>query len=213
MPIQSFHTFRFQISAIQLGQWNHHYSNVNSQPSSTHHLTLTIHHPPRPWHCTSLVETRMFHNSRPVQNRMFHNTKRLYWGNQLIHEDNHIHEDSLTKLFCWQVLHGCRIFKTSRWCEVLSAGSSRWPSRDTIWVPLAEQSMSQNRSANTRSCMSWIVFKATISDFQYWQYPKMKIVKTDDKYHLRMVGRLGMSNCCPKLPGGVGHWDWASDPG
>jgi len=67
----------FQIPDNHLGQWHHHYSNVYSQPSSTNLPSLTMHHPPRRCHNPSLVETRMFHNTRPVHIRTFPYTERL----------------------------------------------------------------------------------------------------------------------------------------
>jgi hypothetical protein len=119
----------------------------------------------------------------------------------------------MANIFRWQVLDGWISIKTSHSSSQLSAGISRCACKYAICMTIAQQSVSQNRSANTRSCMSWILFYPPLSYLGYWLHPKIYIVQTEHKLHSRMVGRWGRSNSRPELPFGFLLWDWAWDPG
>jgi len=116
-------------------------------------------------------------------------TKGYICGSKTIHEGNHIHEDSLANIIQLQALNGRRWLQTGHWTSGWSAGNSRCFCRYTINVSISWWTISQNRSPNVRSCKSWILFNACLSDLWYWQCPKIYIVKTEDKYNWRMVGR------------------------
>jgi len=171
--ILSLHALCFQIPEIDLWQWHHHCSNAKSHPSSTNHPNLTVHHPPRHW-CfpTNPVETTIFHNPRPGVIRTFPNTKRalLRWrkGSWRQFSSPRILGENIR----WQVLDGWRSLETSDWSPGSSEGISRCTCTYTICVSIAWWSISQNRSANTRSCKSWILFNASLSDLWILTTPK-----------------------------------------
>jgi len=168
MLILSLLSLRFQIPEIHLGQLPHLCSHAESQPSSTHYLSLTMHHWPRCCCYPSLVYTRMFHNTRPVEMRTFPKTKGYIVGSKNLNGGNVVDEDSLANTLRWSVLAGWRCFETSHQRSGLSVGISRCSYRHIISQWIAQSSISQNRSATTRSCKFWILFGASPSDLLYW---------------------------------------------
>jgi len=110
-------------------------------------------------------------------------------GSKQVHGGNHIHEDSLANIIKRHVLDGWRGVETIHWSSGSSAGISRCFCRYAISVSSARQSISQNRSANTRSWKSCILLNSLLSDLGYWLCPKIYILETEDKYSLRTVGR------------------------
>jgi len=192
VPILILHALYFQIPENRLGQWHHHCSNTQTQPYSTNHPSLTIHHLPRRCSNPSLVEAQGECRSQPSQT-----PKDYFWGSEKVHGTNCIHEDSLVNIIWRQVLDGWRNFATCHWSLASSAGISWGSCRYTISVSITQWSISHNWSADTRSCKSSVLFNGLLSDLQYWLCPKWFIVENEQKYHLRMVVRWGKLNCCP----------------
>jgi len=123
----------------------------------------------------------------------------------VVHGGNHIHKESLANNIRWQVLDDWRSLETGDWSPGSSAGISRCTWRYTICVSIARWSISQNRSANTRSCMSWIVFNAPLSDSRILTTPKnihswnWRVVPFEDGCQMGHV----------KLLSEVTDWMWA----
>ena len=196
MLIVLLHTVRFQIPEIQLGQWHHHCLNVKCQPFSTDYLSLTVHYSPRSCHYTCLLEIRTSTSEGQVRSGRSPTPEGYGSGSREVHWGNRIYEVSLANIILCQVLDGWRSLETCHWCSGSSAGISRCSWRYTIRVSIPQQSISQNRSANTRSCKYWILFNARLSDFGYWLHPKIYIFNTDDNSDGRTVGRSGTSKSC-----------------
>ena len=157
------------------------------------------------------METRLLHNPRPVKLRIFSNTKSI-----LLRLRNGSHKQLYSRkllgpYYLMFTTWWLKMLETGHGCSGLSAGIMRCCSIYTIGVSIAQQSISQNISANMRSCKFWILFNALLSDLQYWLYPKISIVETEHQYHSRMVAIWGTSNCSPGLPVGFDLSDWASD--
>jgi len=189
MPTLSLNALHFQTLDIQLGQWHHHCLNAKGQPSATHYLSLTIHHPTRRCHYASLVEIRMLHNQRPMLIRTVPNTKDYFWGSEKVHGGNWIHDNSVCNFIWWLVVDVGRSFETSHWSWGSSGGIGWCYITYDICVSIGQGSITQNRSKHTRSCMSWIMINAPLSDLWYWRPCSIFTVKTTDMYHSRRVGR------------------------
>jgi len=112
-----------------------------------------------------------------------------------VHGSNCNHKESLPNIIRWQVIDDLRCLESRHWSSGSLAGISRCFCRCTISVSNAQCSISQNQSANTRDCKSWMLLNA-ISNLRYWLRPKIYIVEPEDKYHSRMVGSWGTPNCC-----------------
>jgi len=82
----------------------------------------------------------------------------------MVHGGNCIDKNSLANIIRWQVLDGWRSLETSDRSPGSSAGITRCTCRYTICMSIARWFIPQNRSANTRSCKSWILFNAFLSD-------------------------------------------------
>ena len=85
---------------------------------------------------------------------------------------------------CWRSL------ETSNWSSGSSAGVSRCICRYTICMSIAWWYISQNRSANTRSCKYWILLNPPLSDFHILTTPEniqgwnWRLVQFVDGWHM-----------------------------
>jgi hypothetical protein len=98
--------------------------------------------------------------------------------------------------------------ETCQWSSESSAGIIRYSCSYTLGVLIAQRAISQNRSANLKSCILWILCNPLLSGWRYWLYSELYIVETEDQYQSRMVGRCGTSSNSPYIPAGFVHWNW-----
>jgi len=187
------HALCFQIPENHLHQLHHNYSNTKVSPPQQiiWVWSCTI----RPGTAATQVQWRPECSTTQGLCRSERSQKPngYLWGSEKVHGNNCNHEDSLANIIRWQVVNGWRSVGTCHWRSGLSTGVSQCFCGYTIGLSIAQQSISHNRSANMRSCKSWILFNALLSDLQYWLPPKICIIETEDKDHSRRVGWRGTS--------------------